>query len=285
VFAASKLRLRSPLSLRLSLESRRALDKVAVSKAAANTALQARKSLFARVRSKTQTPFRSLRVMPLKTLESVGPVVPAPQPQPAGITSGATVEEQVKLVCETAQLLFHCEYIALVEYVECVIPVVYGLYLQALFRLGGDARAYYPQTRDLTVDKLNSTVSNLVVYVWLEVLSLLVLHVVLRRRFNFSVLRQLAFVLETHAMQVQGRMFVWIAFILTFTLEHFGRHFACCGWSTTSKTDFHVYNLFCFRVRLYFSVPMDARGRHLVMRDALSDVLPEVAHGLLEWIS
>lgn len=65
-------------------------------------------------------------------------------------------------------------------------------------------------------------------YVWLEVLSLLVLYLVIQRRFGFSILHQLAFVLETHAMQVQGRMFVWTAFILTFTLEHFG------GYSTDS---------------------------------------------------
>ncbi|EGZ12896.1 hypothetical protein PHYSODRAFT_334736 [Phytophthora sojae] len=58
-----------------------------------------------------------------------------------------------------------------------------------------------------------------------EVLSLLVLYLVIQRRFGFSILHQLAFVLETHAMQVQGRMFVWTAFILTFTLEHFGSDF------------------------------------------------------------
>ncbi|EGZ12899.1 hypothetical protein PHYSODRAFT_513327, partial [Phytophthora sojae] len=102
-----------------------------------------------------------------------------------------------------------------------VIPVVYGLYMQMLYRFGGNAREYYPQTRDLTLEKMNSAVGNLVVYVWLEVLLLLLLHFVLRRRFGLSMLRQLAFMLETDAYQVQGRLFVWIPYTVPLTLRHF----------------------------------------------------------------
>ncbi|KAE9279577.1 hypothetical protein PF008_g28326 [Phytophthora fragariae] len=109
-------------------------------------------------------------------------IIPVAPTAPSPDQRIPSIEDQLLLVRESAQLMFHGEYIVLIEYVECVIPMVYGLYLQALFRLGGDARSYYPQTRGLSMDKLNSAVGNLVIYVWLEMASLLVLHLVIQRR-------------------------------------------------------------------------------------------------------
>ncbi|KAE8969719.1 hypothetical protein PF011_g26694 [Phytophthora fragariae] len=199
-FETSGLRVRSPLRLRLSIDSQRALAKVtAFGKTEDSTTKSSRATRdkeYVVDLGKLRLPFCQRRIAPtrLQTSMAIIPVAPtAPSPD----QRIPSFEDQLLLVRESAQLMFHCEYIVLIEYVECVIPMVYGLYLQALFRLGGDARSYYPQTRGLSMDKLNSAVGNPVIYVWLEMASLL----------------------------VQGRMFVWTAFILTFTLAHFGSDF------------------------------------------------------------
>ncbi|GMF24426.1 unnamed protein product [Phytophthora lilii] len=54
----------------------------------------------------------------------------------------ASGEKSRKVVVEGLQLLFHCEYLVLVEYVECVVPLVYVLYKVALENLPNVA--YYP---------------------------------------------------------------------------------------------------------------------------------------------
>ncbi|KAE9067909.1 hypothetical protein PF005_g27423 [Phytophthora fragariae] len=183
-FETSGLRVRSPLRLRLSIDSQRALAKVtAFGKTEDSTTKSSRATRdkeYVVDLGKLRLPFCQRRIAPtrLQTSMAIIPVAPtAPSPD----QRIPSFEDQLLLVRESAQLMFHCEYIVLIEYVECVIPMVYGLYLQALFRLGAPL--------------------------------------------GFSIVHQLAFVLETHAMQVQGRMFVWTAFILTFTLAHFGSDF------------------------------------------------------------
>jgi len=135
-------------------------------------------------------------------------------------SSALSESEQIEMVHETLKLLFHCEYLVLVEYIECVIPLLYAVYLSILSHLPN--AKYYPHTADMTDARLANTVVNLVVYVWLEVVSFLGLHLVLKRKFDFSPAYVLGFVLETQASQLQGRLFVWIIYILQFTLVHFG---------------------------------------------------------------
>lgn len=130
--------------------------------------------------------------------------------------------ERIGLVHETLTLLFHCEYVVLVEYVECMIPVFYAAYLSVLVQL--PSAKYYPHTRAMPESRLVATVVNLLVYASLEVLSLVALHVVLKRKFGFSPVYLLAFVLEKQMLALQGRFFMWVVFILQFTLQHFGTY-------------------------------------------------------------
>ncbi|KAE8896331.1 hypothetical protein PF010_g1257 [Phytophthora fragariae] len=132
-------------------------------------------------------------------------------------------EENLELIEGTLQLLFHCEYHALVEYVECAVPILFGVYLTILYQL--PVHEYYPHTRDLEAGQLEGMLMSLSVYVTLEVLSFVGMHMALKRKFHLSALYQLAFVLETHVVQLQSRMFVWIVFILQFTLAHYGVDF------------------------------------------------------------
>lgn len=68
--------------------------------------------------------------------------------------------------------------------------------------------------------------TSLSVYVALEILSFVVMHVALTWKFKLSALYQLAFVLETQVVQIQARLFFWIVFILQFTLQHYGVDFS-----------------------------------------------------------
>ncbi|EGZ13026.1 hypothetical protein PHYSODRAFT_334853 [Phytophthora sojae] len=101
-------------------------------------------------------------------------------------TASSHEELQLELVESTLELLFHCEYHALVEYVEYAVPILFGVYLTILCQL--PTHKYYPHTRDMEPRQLESMVENLSVYVALEVLSFVVMHIALKRKFMLSAL-------------------------------------------------------------------------------------------------
>ncbi|EGZ22391.1 hypothetical protein PHYSODRAFT_489619 [Phytophthora sojae] len=121
--------------------------------------------------------------------------------------------ESIHLVRHGLQLLFHFEYLVLVEYVECVVPFVYLAYKSVLEHLPNVA--YYPGC----AGKWGLTaVTNLLVYAVLEVGSLLLLSNFLQRKFSCSPLYQLAFVLETQFYAVQSTLFSVTLFVLQYQL-------------------------------------------------------------------
>ncbi|EGZ13027.1 hypothetical protein PHYSODRAFT_334854 [Phytophthora sojae] len=134
-------------------------------------------------------------------------------------------QQHLALVENTLKLLFQCEYLALMEYVECAVPVLYGIYLSVLCQLQN--RQYYPQVQGMTPDQLEAMLTTMAVYVALEISSFIAMHVLLERKFKLAALFHVAFVLETHASQVQSRLFVWIVFILQLALQHYGVDFTC----------------------------------------------------------
>lgn len=68
-----------------------------------------------------------------------------------------------------------------------------------------------------------ATVANILVFAVLEISSLFLLHVFLERKFAYSPLYQLAFVLETQVYLVQAKFFIEIIFLLQYELKHFGK--------------------------------------------------------------
>ncbi|KAF1775521.1 hypothetical protein GQ600_8252 [Phytophthora cactorum] len=134
------------------------------------------------------------------------------------ISSRERLERSIQ---EGLQVLYHCEYVILSEYIECMLPFVYAGYLAGLYHL--PTAAYYPFTRSLTPAKLTSTLIQLVMYGSLEFASFVGLHVLLRKKLGYSPVYQLAFVLETHAVMLQSLLFIWILFIVQLTLVHAGK--------------------------------------------------------------
>ncbi|GMF18440.1 unnamed protein product [Phytophthora lilii] len=128
-------------------------------------------------------------------------------------------EKTRKLVLQGLQLLFHCEYLVLVGYVECAVPLVYVVYKVILEHLPNVA--YYPGGAG---NFGSAAVANILVLALLEIGSLLLLNLFLKRKFGLSSIYQLAFVLETQKYLVQGNLFVETLFLLQFELEHFYKH-------------------------------------------------------------
>ncbi|KAK1930249.1 hypothetical protein P3T76_014209 [Phytophthora citrophthora] len=144
---------------------------------------------------------------------SARPTVSAPVDRSTAITDAQ----------EALQTLFHSEYVVMAEFVECVIPVLYGIYLTCLYHL--PTAAYYPHTRHLTPEKFASTQINFMVYALVEFASFAGLNLLLKRKFGFSPLYQLAFVLETQMGTLQGHLFLWVSWILQITLTHNGKYY------------------------------------------------------------
>lgn len=158
-------------------------------------------------------------------------VVPAPRSQP-NATNGpnknavnpakaTTMAEKREFVHHALKVLFQCEYHVLVEYVECIIPMIYSLYVVILFQL--PSAKYYPETRDVPFAHVAAMAFNVMVYAWLELLSLFAFHLTVKKRFGFSPAYVLAFVLENQAIELVARLTVWFVYILELTLVHFGK--------------------------------------------------------------
>ncbi|KUF77322.1 hypothetical protein AM587_10013169 [Phytophthora nicotianae] len=130
----------------------------------------------------------------------------------------ASAKRSESLVRQGLRLLFHCEYLTLVEYVECVVPLIFVTFKSVLKHLPN--AIYYPGGAD---NWETGAVTNILVFAALEISSLLLLHFFLQRKFSFSPLYQLAFTLETQIYIVQAELFIEILFLLQYELEHYGK--------------------------------------------------------------
>ncbi|TYZ57797.1 hypothetical protein PybrP1_012035 [[Pythium] brassicae (nom. inval.)] len=146
-----------------------------------------------------------------------------------------TDKETTKALQQILELLWTCERVLLVEYVESAIPLLTGVYLTALYHLPN--AKYYPGVADMDPGALRSVVASILVYALLELLSLGFVHLVLARRFQLSPLHQLAFALESEKQLVQGMLVEWVTVILQFTLTHYGVDFSFRFDWIASKSD------------------------------------------------
>ncbi|KAG6953114.1 hypothetical protein JG687_00012593, partial [Phytophthora cactorum] len=92
-------------------------------------------------------------------------------------------EHSKKLIIQALQLLFHCKYLILIEYTECVIPIVFVIYNPSVIYAPGGTDSWQ-----------NGAVGNIPLFAVLEIGSFMVLKVLDQRKFEFSPLFQLAYV-------------------------------------------------------------------------------------------
>lgn len=113
--------------------------------------------------------------------------------EPDASFSAAAANHKTRLLFQTLQMLFHTEYLVLLEYIECIIPLIYVVYFSILWQLPNTA--HYSHIADST-----STIQSVLPYALLEVLSLGIIHVALRRTFQFSPVYQRVCVEQAHAV-------------------------------------------------------------------------------------
>ncbi|RLN50541.1 hypothetical protein BBJ28_00014516 [Nothophytophthora sp. Chile5] len=228
---ATAIRLRSPLKLQISMAQNKVLDKLvgrqAVELTQQTDQWDTKRTIGFRphqVLSYNDPKRASAPPLNRPPALQIGSTESESHQKRRGLHTQPTTEEQHVLVIQDAlKLLFECEYHALVEYVECAVPTLYGVYLTILCHLPNGQ--YYAHIRAMQPGQLQATLLTLGVYVALEMLSFAAMHIVLKRKLGLSPLHQLAFVLETQMLQLQGRLFVWVIFILQFTLQHLGVDF------------------------------------------------------------
>lgn len=119
------------------------------------------------------------------------------------------------------------------------------LYLAVMFHMPN--RIYYAQFADMNATKLRHTVTNVLLYTGLEILSYVATSVALRRMLRISPLRQLAFVLSHQGIYVQSALIFWVTFSTQASLQHYGalRRYrgGLCGSSLTLFAAFVLHRL------------------------------------------
>lgn len=131
-----------------------------------------------------------------------------------------TPAQKQEFVHQALHLFFQCEYHALVGYVECVVPVIYAIYVSILCQF--PSAEYQPETKHLTTTRLDVMIDYVLVYSCWEMLSLIALHIAVRWRFGCSLLYLLAFVLHSRFTEFQGRLLAIFAYVISITLVHNG---------------------------------------------------------------
>ncbi|TYZ62195.1 hypothetical protein PybrP1_004947 [[Pythium] brassicae (nom. inval.)] len=163
---------------------------------------------------------------PRRAGDALSLVAVAPTPQDAD--SGVSGCDQVGKACELAlteatRLLHLSESVAVAEYIETVVPLLYAVCVSIVFHLPN--AKYYRDMEGMTDEKLRGAVHNILIYALMEFLSMVVVHAVLQRRFGVSVFYQLAFALESEWALIQSGFLTWILVIFQFLLVHNGVDF------------------------------------------------------------
>lgn len=238
VLSASKegpfIRIRSPLDLHLSTSRTNLLARIEVKQSAQAIHRQSHQRKIQVYPLPRNLPTESLRTVSIKE-----PIVPDTRTIASSqeFTDMTGKVHQVKPVAHsvirsstvrrifvhrTLKVLFQCEYHALVEYIEFMIPMLYAIYVVILCRL--PSAAYYPETEHLTAKQAQSMVDNIIMYAFLELLSFMLLHFAVMWRFRLSLIHLLAFSIQNRFVEFQGRLLVIFAYVLPHTLTHFGMY-------------------------------------------------------------
>ncbi|KAE9002714.1 hypothetical protein PR001_g18171 [Phytophthora rubi] len=141
-------------------------------------------------------------------------------PSPGADVNITDLELQYAL--NVRKVLYITEFVILINYVEVIVPIIFSANLIVMYHLPN--RVYYSQIDSMSDEKLRQTIGNVMLYCFLQLVSLVILFFVIWRRLQISGLRQLAFVLEKQAEQVQTKLVLWVFYNVQATLQHFGKH-------------------------------------------------------------
>ncbi|KAF4035978.1 hypothetical protein GN244_ATG11975 [Phytophthora infestans] len=121
---------------------------------------------------------------------------------------------------KTLATLFTIECMILAEYVEFVIPLLYGNYILMMVHL--PSARYHTELTGVNEENVVSTVHMVFLYGLLEFGSFILLMLLLKRGCGLQALYHLAFVLETQMLPIQSKIVGWMLITLGFRVVHFG---------------------------------------------------------------
>ncbi|KAG2779254.1 hypothetical protein Pcac1_g10577 [Phytophthora cactorum] len=140
---------------------------------------------------------------------------------PPHITPAISSSVELRYVKELKRVLYITEFVVLLNYVEVIVPLIFSAYLLMMYHLPN--RAYYKQIDGMDKAQLWDTLSSVLLYAGLQLLSLIVLNFVLWHRMRLSGFRQLSFVLERQCSPVQNKLILWVFYNVQTALQHFGK--------------------------------------------------------------
>ncbi|KAL3667589.1 hypothetical protein V7S43_007143 [Phytophthora oleae] len=121
----------------------------------------------------------------------------------------------------TLATLFTIECMVMAEYIEFVIPLLYGNYIIMMVHL--PSAQYHTELAGVTAENVGLTVQTVAIYGLLELASFVLLVLLLRKSCGVKALYHLAFVLENHTLSVQSKIMGWMLLTLGFRIIHFGK--------------------------------------------------------------
>ncbi|KAF1332488.1 hypothetical protein FI667_g3638, partial [Globisporangium splendens] len=140
------------------------------------------------------------------------------------LTNGS---ERLAFVQRVTNLLSMIEFVVPIEYVEVIVPIIYSAYIVAVYHL--ENRAYYKQIATIDTSELKRTISNVLLYAGLEIVSFVVISIIIHRRMRIATLKQLSFVLERQSNLVQTKLLTWFSFTVQNSLDHFAGYVHAYG--------------------------------------------------------
>lgn len=132
-----------------------------------------------------------------------------------------SAERKSFILQETLETMFTSECHVLTEYLESIIPVLYGCFVLMIVRLPN--AKYHLDIEGITRENATATVHSVFVLAVLELLSFIVLAVVMQRNCGVKAFYHLAFVLETQTMLIQDKLITWALLTMGFRVVHFGK--------------------------------------------------------------
>eukprot|EP00644_Phytophthora_capsici_P017482 jgi/Phyca11/127286/e_gw1.67.38.1 len=120
------------------------------------------------------------------------------------------------------RLLYMAEFLLLLNYVEVIIPLVFceSIYLYGMYHLPN--REYYAQLRGMSESELILTLKNVLFYCALQLASLLLLFLALKKKLGLSPIHHLAFVLDKQFIAIQVKLCFWVYYNAQASLQHSG---------------------------------------------------------------
>jgi hypothetical protein len=142
-------------------------------------------------------------------------------------TEGITIDDilirrkdQARILEQTLQLLFSAEVLLFVEYMEVFMPLLYAACIGGLWHLPN--AKYSVVLMNMTYDNMVLEVGTSLLYAMLEVVSFVSVYFFIKKRYGISALYQLAFLLETYVMTLQGKLIGCFIVILNSSTLHQG---------------------------------------------------------------